>query len=136
VKTNKAKNANVREIRSRGLSQVNRLVSAHQKLELFKGAFAEWRAGDIYVCKKTGDYRHRYGDLCRSVTAWNKEVRAAFSTPAHFALAALVFDDGQPVATPKSANTPKAPKPIKSAAAPTGGRANIIHLATKKEVAA
>lgn len=134
----KKQNASVKpitEIRSRGLSQVNRLVTARRELPLFKSAFADWRAGDIYICKKTGDYRHRYGSQCRSTASWSSAVRAAFPTVALFALAALVFDDGKENLKADRAPLKKNPEP-KTTHQKTGttGRTNIIQLA--KEVAA
>src|SRR5262245_24216610 len=112
-------NAKVTEIRRLGLTKVNRLVRAARHLDDLRPAFAEWINGEIYICKKTGTYRYRFGDKCRSITAWNKCAQELFENPAAFALAATVLS-----ADSKS-GAAKAPRAKKADA----GRANIIQLA-------
>jgi hypothetical protein len=80
-----------RRIRSVGLSKINQLVRAARHLKDLRPAFAEWIAGEIFVCKKTGDYRYRFGVRSKSVTPWNKLARGVFASPAGFAFAAVVL---------------------------------------------
>ena len=54
-------------------------------------AFAEWIAGEIYVCKKTGTYRYRFGVRSKSVAPWSATAEKLFSSPAAFAFAAVVL---------------------------------------------
>jgi hypothetical protein len=112
--------AKVTEIRSLGFTKVNRLVRAHRHLDDLRPAFAEWQAGEIYVCKKTGSYRYRFGDKSKSPTAWSKIAEQLFESPAAFALAALVLGPAQSEPSEKPE-----PKPIP---APTR-RGNIIAMA-------
>jgi hypothetical protein len=111
--------SHVTEIRSLGLTKVNRLVRAARHLDDLRPAFAEWANGEIYICKKTGTYRYRFGANSKSVTKWSKCAQELFESPVAFALAATVLG-----AEPKS-QTAKAPR-AKNADA---GRANIIQLA-------
>jgi hypothetical protein len=84
------KNA-VSKIRSTGLTKINELVRAAAHLKELKPAFAAWVAGDIYVCKKTGTYRYRFGKLGKSVAPWSETAEKVFSSPAGFAFAAVVL---------------------------------------------
>ena len=52
------------------------------------GAFEEWVAGGVYVCKKTGRYRYRRGDNRLKPTPWDETVRGRFSSVAEFDQAA------------------------------------------------
>ena len=83
-------------------------------------AFAEWQAGEIYVCKKTGSYRYRFGERSKSPTGWSKVAEKLFATPAEFALAAVVLAPVhvEPVEKPS-------PAPVEQT-----GRPNIIALAS------
>lgn len=92
------KNTALRMIRSIAIGKANRLQRVHPHLEQLRPAFAEWGAGEIYVCKKTGDYRYRFGELSKSVTAWSALARSVFSTPEAFAFAAMVFGAEKPAA--------------------------------------
>lgn len=83
--------ASVTQIRSLGFTKVNRLVRAHRHLDDLRPAFAEWQAGEIYVCKKTGSYRYRFGERSKSPAPWSKIAQDLFATPAEFALAAVVL---------------------------------------------
>ncbi len=119
----KTKNISIREIRSRGLARVNHIVRCHRSLNIFRTAFAQWRAGEIYVCRKTGDFRHRFGQQSRSITTWSAAAREAFGCAEAFAFAALVFAQDSP------------PAIIEKAAAPSAkGRINVLTYA--QEVAA
>jgi hypothetical protein len=71
--------------------KINQLVRAAAHLKELKPAFAEWQAGEIYVCKKTGTYRYRFGVLSKSVTPWSAIVEKLFTSPAGFAFAAMVL---------------------------------------------
>ncbi|MEQ1862881.1 MAG: hypothetical protein ABMA13_23415 [Chthoniobacteraceae bacterium] len=109
----------VTEIRSLGFTKVNRLVRAHRHLDDLRPAFAEWQAGEIYVCKKTGSYRYRFGDKSKSPTPWSKLAEQLFDGPAAFALAALVLAPPhveQPAEVDGKSHTPS-------------GRADIVALA-------
>jgi hypothetical protein len=102
-------------IRSIGLAKINRLVRAARHLDSLRTAFAAWNAGEIYVCKKTGTYRYRFGANAKSVAPWSKFAVECFGSPSTFALAATVLDDGaklEVVAAPEK----------------DAGRANIINL--------
>lgn len=112
----------VTEIRSLGLSKINRLVRAHAHLAELHPAFAEWSAGEIYVCKKTGSYRYRFGEKSKSPAAWSAIAERLFESPAAFALAAMVLGKPQAPAEKPAAVAQPAP-------APTSERANIIQLA-------
>lgn len=109
----------ISEIRSLGFTKVNRLVRAARHLDVLRSAFAEWQAGEIYVCKKTGSYRYRFGDKSKSPAPWSKLAEQLFDSPAAFALAAMVL----------------APQHVEVAAASAesapvaAGRANVVALA-------
>ena len=111
----------VTEIRSLGFTKVNRLVRAHRHLDDLRPAFAEWQAGEIYVCKKTGSYRYRFGEKSKSPAAWSKVAEQLFESPAAFALAALVLGP---------AHSEPAEKPAPAPAPEPRHRANIIALAS------
>ena len=81
----------ITQIRRTGLTKINQLVRAASALPQLKPAFAEWQAGEIYVCKKTGTYRYRHGDLSKSTTPWSATAEKIFSSPAAFAFAAMVL---------------------------------------------
>jgi hypothetical protein len=115
-------NAKVTEIRSLGLTKVNRLVRAARHLDDLRPAFAEWINGEIYICKKTGTYRYRFGANSKSVTNWSKCAQELFENPAAFALAATVLG-AESALKCSDAEAPRAKK------ADTG-RANIIKLAS------
>jgi len=66
----------IRKIRATGFSKINQLVRAARYYKELRPAFAEWVAGDIYVCKKTGTYRYRFGKRGKSVTQrWRRRSR-------------------------------------------------------------
>jgi hypothetical protein len=106
---------NRKAIRSTGLAKINRLVRAACHLDSLRPAFAQWSAGEIYVCKKTGTYRYRFGKNAKSVAPWSKYAVEIFDSPAGFALAAVVLGESEPPAIKVTA-----PEPV--------GRANIIQL--------
>jgi hypothetical protein len=81
----------VRKIRSTGFTKINQLVRAARHLRELRPAFAEWVAGEIYVCKKTATYRYRFGKRGKSVTPWSATAEKVFSSPAAFAFAAVVL---------------------------------------------
>lgn len=87
------------DIRSAGFTKINQLVRAAAHISELRPAFAEWQAGDIYVCKKTGTFRYRFGALSKSVTPWSAIAERLFCSPAAFAFAALVLgpDSSEPV---------------------------------------
>ena len=114
--------SHVTEIRSLGLTKVNRLVRAARHLDDLRPAFAEWINGEIYICKKTGTYRYRFGANSKSVTKWSKCAQELFENPAAFALAATVLS-GEPASKSGEAKSPRAKKA-------DDGRANIIQLAS------
>lgn len=111
------------QIRKTAISKANRLQRCHRHLDQLAPAFAEWADGEIYVCKKTGTYRYRFGAMSKSVTPWDKLARSIFPTPADFAFAATVLHvDHTPSlveVTPRPAALP----------APTPGRVNVLALA-------
>lgn len=114
-------------ILSTGLSRVNRLTRAAAHLGDLLPAFEQWSAGEIYVCRKTGDYRHRFGDRSKSVAPWNRLARSLFPTVADFAFAAAVFAQETPQ------EPAEAPRAISTRDA-AGTRVNVISMA--QEVAA
>lgn len=118
------KSNNVTKIRSTGLTRINQLVTAHKHLQALRPAFTEWAAGEVYVCKKTGDYRYRFGEQSKSVTPWSKVARETFATPAALAFAAMVLGEEPTEQTP----APPAVTIVKSAGA-SSHRANVIALA-------
>jgi hypothetical protein len=122
-------------IRSLAIGRANTLQSCHRAAPELRSAFAEWNAGDIYVCKKTGDYRYRYGTDSKAVAPWSKLALQTFPSVAAFAFAAIVLGPAAaPAAEPKAAQSgSKSPKrDPKPAGNETNGRANIIALATAK----
>ena len=114
---------NVTEIRSLCFTKVNQLVRAARHIEQLRPAFAEWEAGEIYVCKKTGGYRYRFGDKAKSPAPWSKTAESLFPNAAAFAFAAMVLAperEEMPV-TKVEGIAPSIP----------AGRANIIQLASR-----
>lgn len=111
-------NSTLHMIRSIAIGKANRLQRVHRHIDQLRPAFAEWSAGEIYVCKKTGDYRYRFGDLSKSVTGWNKLAREVFATPEAFAFAAMVFGAEKPAELPAPAAKREESK-----------RANVVALA-------
>ncbi len=107
----------ITKIRSVGVSKINQLVRAAAHLKTLQPAFAEWSAGDVYVCKKTGDYRYRFGVAGKSVTPWSATARKVFASPAALAFAALVLGEEKKVTREL---------PVEN------GRANVISMATGK----
>ncbi len=99
----------ISKIRSAGFTKINQLVRAHAHLKEIRPAFAEWQAGEIFICKKTGAYRYRFGERSKSITPWSATVEKLFSSPAAFAFAALVLAPEtnesitQPLALPATA---------------------------------
>lgn len=108
----------IKQIRSIGFTKVNRLVRAHAQLDTLRPAFSEWQAGEIYVCKKTGSYRYRFGANSKSPAPWSTVAEELFHSPAEFALAAVVLAPSR-----RSPAIAKQSNPTQSA------RANIIKLA-------
>jgi len=106
-------------IRSLAIGKANALQRCHRYLDTLMPAFAEWAAGEIYVCRKTGDYRYRFGERSKNLCPWNATAREVFATPAAFAFGAMVF---APDVKPSPAQEKPAP-------APHSQRANIIQLA-------
>lgn len=80
-----------RRIRSVGFTKINQLVRAARYYKELRPAFAEWIAGEIYVCKKTGTYRYRFGKRTKSVAPWSEIAARVFSSPEAFAFAAVVL---------------------------------------------
>jgi hypothetical protein len=80
-----------RRIRSVGFTKINQLVRAARHYKELCPAFAEWIAGEIYVCKKTGTYRYRFGKRSKTLAPWSATVERVFSSPAGFAFAACVL---------------------------------------------
>jgi hypothetical protein len=112
----------LQQIRSIAMTKANRLQRAHRHLASLRPAFAEWGAGEIYVCKKTGTFRYRFGDLSKSVARWDALAREVFATPEAFAFAAMVLGAEKPLELPDRA------KPAAKPHAPTH-RANVVALA-------
>ncbi|MGA3170345.1 MAG: hypothetical protein ABSE62_04970 [Chthoniobacteraceae bacterium] len=127
----------ISRIRSLGLGKVNRIVRAGARYQELKPAFDAWAAGEVYVCKKTGDYRFRFGAVSKSVVPWNAAAREIFRGPEELAFAAMVLIGAQ--LDPKNARaaddsktrTIKTPAPVA-----TSTRANIIALASASREAA
>jgi len=107
------------KLRSIALSKVNRLQRCHRHLDELQPAFADWAAGEIYVCRKTGTYRYRFGDRSKSIAAWDPLAREIFQTPEAFAFAAMVF------AEPAAPESTPAPLPAST------GRVNVLALAAQ-----
>jgi hypothetical protein len=110
-------------IRSLGVTKTNRLIRAASHLDTLRDAFAEWEAGEIYVCKKTFTYRYRFGDRSKSVTAWNGVAKRLFHSPAEFAFAVAVFSPEMPVEQPAAV-------PATPSTAPRSTRVNVLQIAT------
>lgn len=111
-----------RRIRSVGFTKINQLVRAARFYTELRPAFAEWIAGDIYVCKKSGTYRYRFGSRSKSVAPWNATALRVFSSPAAFAFAAVVLGPSLKEAiTIAEANERALP--------PEPARVNVIQLA-------
>ena len=109
----------INRIRSIGFTKINQLVRAAAHVKELKPGFDEWNAGEIYVCKKTGTYRYRFGDLSKSVTPWSATAEKLFSSPAAFAFAAMVL-------APQSRESITQPLALP---APSLPRADVIALA-------
>lgn len=110
----------ITQIRSTGFTKVNQLVRAARHLKELQPAFAQWSDGEIYVCKKTGSYRYRFGAQSKSPTPWSKLAESLFPTPAAFAFAAMMLaPEHRTEAITKPAG--EAPKQIE--------RVNVIQLA-------
>lgn len=101
----------ITQIRSTGLSKINRLQRAAVHLDVLRPAFAQWQAGEIYVCKKTGTYRFRFGEQSKSVTPWSGVAAQLFGDPAAFAFAAMVLGADAPPAPSLPASKPAAALP-------------------------
>lgn len=114
----------LRKIRSLAIGKANTLQRAARHMPQLAPAFAEWSAGEIYVCRKTGSYRYRFGEVSKSIAPWDALARDLFATPAAFAFAALVLGPAPRIPAPKVASK-SAPKPAVS----NGGRVNVIQLA-------
>jgi hypothetical protein len=120
------------QIRSAAIGKANTLQRAARHLETLRPAFAEWASGDIYVCKKTGEYRYRFDERSKSIAPWSKTAREVFASPEAFAFAAMVLADKQP--------SEPAPAPVVRNSNVSNGnvsngnmsRANIIALATRR----
>lgn len=110
------------QIRSIAIAKANSLSRAHRHLPQLRPAFAEWAAGEIYVCKKTQTFRYRFGDLSKSVTGWDALAREIFPTPEAFAFAAMVLGAEKPLVLADKAT------PAKPIAQPSR-RANVVTLA-------
>lgn len=113
----------ITKIRSAGFTKVNQLVRAARYFRELQPAFAEWNAGEVYVCKKTGDYRYRFGDTSKSVAPWSSKAREVFPSPSALAFAAMVLGGERPA---KPVNTtPAAPR----AQATQANRVNVLSMA-------
>ena len=106
------------QIRSSAIARANQLQRCHRHLAALAPAFAEWAAGEIYVCKKTATYRYRFGAASKSIAPWSALAVQLFATPAAFAFAAMVLGEILP-------HTLTAPAPQQA----SEGRADIIALA-------
>lgn len=114
-----------RRIRSVGFTKINQLVRAARHLGELRPAFAEWIAGEIYVCKKTGSYRYRFGERSKGIAPWSAVAEKVFSSPAGFAFAAVVLGG-----TLKSAITRAEAIEREATARPVSTeRVNVIQLA-------
>jgi len=80
--------------------QNNAVKISPADLKELRPAFAEWMAGEIYVCKRTGAYRYRFGKRSKSKTAWSATATRVFSSPAEFASAAAAAIGGAPAPAP------------------------------------
>jgi hypothetical protein len=111
-----------RRIRSIGFTKINQLVRAARFYKELRPAFAEWIAGDIYVCKKSGSYRYRFGARSKSVAPWNETATRLFTSPAAFAFAAVVLG-------PSVSEAITIAETNERALPPDSARANVIQLA-------
>jgi hypothetical protein len=114
-----------RQIRSVGFSKINQLVWAARHLRELRPAFAEWVAGEIYVCKKTATYRYRFGKRTKSVAPWSATAERVFSSPAGFAFAAVVLGGSLKSCITRAEEIERAV----DAAAPIKARVDVIQLA-------
>lgn len=120
-------------IRSTAIAKANRLQRAARHLETLRPAFEAWAAGEIYVCKRTGTYRFRFGADSKSIAPWDAIAREIFATPADFAFAAMVLAEPAPQLPPSA---PAAPILLKRAvSAEPSARVNVIALAAHEEAA-
>lgn len=94
------------KIRSIAIGKANGLQRCHRHLAQLAPAFAEWSAGEIYVCRKTGTYRYRFGETSKSIAPWDGLARELFATPTAFAFAALVLGPAKTQPNPKPAAKP------------------------------
>jgi hypothetical protein len=115
-------------IRRLAIGKANTLQRAARHLPQLAPAFAEWSGGEIYICRKTGSYRYRFGDASKSITPWDALARELFATPAAFAFAALVLGPAPRIPAPKVA-AKSAPAQPNASAVSNGGRVNVIQLA-------
>ncbi len=113
-----AKGHNRTAILSTGLARVNSLTRAAKHLPELLTAFAEWTAGDIYVCRKTATYRYRFGARSKSITPWSAIAIELFPTVADLAFAAAVFH-----------REPLEASPAPSTRGAAGTRVNVISIA-------
>lgn len=113
-----------RRIRSVGFTKINQLVRAARHYKELRPAFAEWIAGEIYVCKKTGTYRYRFGERSKSVAPWSETASRVFSSPAGFAFAAVVLGGTLKAAITKAKQIEQATDVVA-----TPSRVNVIELA-------
>ncbi|HEX3818601.1 MAG TPA: hypothetical protein VHW03_09965 [Chthoniobacterales bacterium] len=114
----------ISRIRSIGLTKINQLVRAAGHLQELKPAFAEWIAGEIYVCKKTGTYRYRFGVRGKSVAPWSATAEKLFSSPAAFAFAAVVLGGTLKACITRAEQIEREARPALPAA-----RVNVIEMA-------
>jgi hypothetical protein len=116
-------------IRRTAIAKANRLQRAARHLDTLRPAFEAWAAGEIYVCKRTGTYRFRFGADSKSVAPWDAIAREIFATPADFAFAATVLAAPAPeLPGPAAAVTPKV---TAVTAGVTPARVNVIALAER-----
>lgn len=123
------------QIRSVAIGKANRLQRAARHLDSLRPAFAEWSAGEIYVCKRTGTYRYRFGERSKSVAPWDSVAREVFATPAAFAFAAMVLAP-EPTGEEPEADDAPTQGGERTHAAETPTRGNIIALASAHQEAA
>lgn len=118
-------------IRRTAIAKANRLQRAARHLETLRPAFEAWAAGEIYVCKRTGTYRFRFGADSKSVAPWDAIAREIFATPADFAFAAMVLAEPAPQ-LPPSAPAARIPYKVMVSGEPCA-RVNVIALAAETE---
>jgi hypothetical protein len=117
----------VRKIRSTGFSKINQLVRAARHIKELRPGFAEWVAGEIYVCKKTATYRYRFGDRSKSIAPWSATAEKVFSSPAGFAFAAVVLGGSLKACITKAEEIER--EQLAASAAPASHRVNVIQMA-------